>query len=58
MMKAGLTSQELVDLSDFFPTMCEASGIAVPSGLDGHSMVPMFKGEQHAREWSRSHSRR
>ena len=32
--------------------MCEAAGVKIPEGLDGHSMVPMFKGEKHARKWA------
>ena len=52
MLKSGAVRDAMIDLSDFFPTMCEAAGISSPSNLDGFSMVPMFKGEKHARKWA------
>ncbi|MGC6567235.1 MAG: sulfatase [Akkermansiaceae bacterium] len=37
---------------DFFPTFMEATGLPKPEGLDGRSLVPLFKGEkQNAREF-------
>lgn len=43
---AGTVSQDLVDMSDFLPTLCEAAGIAVPDTLpiDGHSFLPQLNG--------------
>jgi len=29
---------------DFFPTFMEATGLPIPQGLDGRSLVPLFKG--------------
>ena len=31
---------------DIFPTLCEASGLEIPSNLDGVSLLPLVKGEQ------------
>ena len=31
---------------DIFPTLCEASGLQIPSNLDGVSLLPLVKGEQ------------
>ncbi len=49
---AGKVCGNIVDLSDFLPTICEASGIAVPQGLDGRSFLPQLRGEKgNPREW-------
>lgn len=41
-IKAGKT-ESLTEHVDIFPTLCELSGIAVPEGLDGNSLVPLMK---------------
>ncbi len=51
---AGTVSRDLVDSTDFLPTMCEATGIPVPEKLaiDGRSFWPQLKGEKGTpREW-------
>lgn len=44
----GLPSGEQVDglctLADVFPTLCELSGTAAPTELDGHSLLPLVAG--------------
>lgn len=45
---AGRTSDDLVDFTDFLPTLCDAGGIAVPPELkiDGRSFLPQLRGEK------------
>jgi len=47
------TSIDLIDFSDFLPTICEAAHIGVDSlDLDGQSFLPQLQGEKGApREW-------
>ena len=50
----GLVSQDLVDTTDFFPTILEAARVPSPVGLklDGRSFLPKLRGEKsEAREW-------
>ncbi len=49
---AGRVTQEIVDFSDFLPTFCEMSGIDVPKGIDGKSLLETLKGSaaKH-RDW-------
>ncbi len=50
----GLVSHDLVDFSDFLPTMCEAAGVDVPETpqLDGQSFLPQLMGEPgNPRQW-------
>lgn len=46
-IKSGLVSDELVDFSDFLPTLCDAAGIPVPNDrpVDGRSFWSTCKGE-------------
>ena len=50
---AGKVSRDLVDFSDFPPTLCDAAGVRLPSGnVDGGSFLPQLKGEKSKpREW-------
>jgi len=51
---AGKVSQDLVDFSDFLPTLCECAGVPVPAELaiDGRSFLPQLRGEKGTpREW-------
>ncbi|MBN1417909.1 MAG: sulfatase-like hydrolase/transferase [Planctomycetes bacterium] len=51
---AGRVSRDLVDSTDFLPTICEAAGVSIPPGLalDGRSFLPQLRGERGApREW-------
>jgi arylsulfatase A len=44
----GLVLDDLVDSTDFLPTICEAAGIAVPGDwqLDGRSFLAQLRGQQ------------
>lgn len=45
---------DLIDATDFLPTICEATGTLVPEGLtlDGRSFYPQLRGEKgNPREW-------
>ncbi len=43
---------DLVDFSDFLPTVLSACGIDVPAGLDGQSFLPQLQGKKGTpREW-------
>src|SRR5262249_11806587 len=45
---------DLVDSTDFLPTICEAAGVAVPlePKIDGHSFLAQARGEKGTpREW-------
>ncbi len=51
---AGATNDDLIDSTDFLPTLCDAAGVALPDQLtlDGHSFLPQVfgqKGQPH--EW-------
>ncbi len=51
----GLVKTDLVDSTDFLPTICEAAGIEIPKGrnLDGRSFWPQLQGKSGSpREWS------
>jgi arylsulfatase A len=43
----GNVSNDLVDSTDFLPTICEAAGVTIPSDLkiDGRSFLPQLRGE-------------
>jgi len=50
----GKVSPDLVDFSDFFPTIAELTGAKLPDGvtIDGKSFASILKGEQGTpREW-------
>jgi len=51
---AGQVCGDLVDFSDFLPTLCEAADVDVPASLsiDGTSFLPQLRGETgNPREW-------
>jgi arylsulfatase A-like enzyme len=51
---AGKVSPDLVDFSDFFPTIAELAGAKLPEGvtIDGKSFASILKGEEGTpREW-------
>ena len=51
---AGVVSQDLVDSTDFLPTMLDIAGCELPSGIpiDGRSFAPQLRGETGSpREW-------
>lgn len=41
----GKVHDALVSHIDLFPTMCDVAGIAAPEWLEGHSLVPMVRGD-------------
>lgn len=50
----GKVCGDIVDFSDFLPTLCECAGVPVPQKLsiDGRSFLLQLKGEKgHPREW-------
>jgi arylsulfatase A len=50
----GQVCRDLVDFSDFLPTICEATGMSVPEALDidGRSFLAQLKGlKGNRREW-------
>ncbi len=53
-VKKGVVSHDLVDFTDFLPTLCEAAGAIVPTDLkiDGRSFLQQLRGEKgQPREW-------
>jgi arylsulfatase A len=44
-IKPGQTRGELVDFSDILPTIVSAAGAEIPANVDGHSLLPLFKGD-------------
>lgn len=51
---AGRVNTNLVDSTDFLPTICEAAGLKIPNQwtTDGKSFWPLLKGEQGSpRDW-------
>jgi arylsulfatase A len=51
---AGRVSDDLIDSTDFLPTLCAAGGAAVPAELpiDGRSFLPQLRGEKgQPRDW-------
>jgi arylsulfatase A len=53
-IRAGLVLDDLVDSTDFVPTICEAAGVSVPAlwRLDGRSFLAQLRGQPgKPREW-------
>jgi arylsulfatase A len=51
---AGRVNQELVDTTDFLPTICDATGVTAPAGpkIDGHSFHLQLLGQPgKPRQW-------
>jgi arylsulfatase A len=51
---AGKVCPDLVDMTDFLPTLCDATGVRAPEGLmfDGRSFLPQMCGQKgDPREW-------
>jgi len=42
----GKSSDSLTYLLDIYPTLCELTGVKPPSGLDGHSLAPIWRGQK------------
>ncbi len=48
----GQVSEDLVDFSDFMPTLLQAAHESAPKGIDGHSFFPQLLGRKgNPREW-------
>ncbi len=48
----GRVGDALVSQIDLFPTLCDVLGIAKPSWLQGHSLLPLIRGEKtEVRDW-------
>jgi arylsulfatase A-like enzyme len=45
-IKAGTTQKALAINPDFAPTFMEMAGLPTPADMQGHSIVPLLKGEQ------------
>ena len=45
----GVKTEAITELVDLFPTVCELAGVAVPSYMQGTSMVPLMEDPQ--RDW-------
>lgn len=53
-IKPGRVSDDLIDTTDFLPTLCEAAGIKLPEKFqpDGRSFLPQLRGEAgQPRQW-------
>ncbi|OIQ41007.1 MAG: sulfatase [Bacteroidetes bacterium MedPE-SWsnd-G1] len=51
-IKAGTTSEEMVQNLDFAQTFLEAAGIAAPNDMQGESLIPLLKGD--IEKWDRN----
>jgi arylsulfatase A len=54
-VKGGRVVDDLIDSTDFLPTMFEVAGTAAPAAvkLDGRSFAPQLRGERgNPREWT------
>ena len=55
---AGRVIDDLVDSSDFWPTIADATGVPLPKGVpsDGRSFLPQIRGQRGApRDWTFCH---
>lgn len=51
---AGAVCSDLLDMTDFLPTVCAATGASAPQSLtlDGHGFLPQLRGEKGSpRDW-------
>jgi arylsulfatase A len=49
---AGQVSDDLIDFTDFLPSLLDLAGASIPQELDGRSFVPQLKGQAgNPREW-------
>jgi len=52
-IQPGTTCDKIVSLLDIAPTFIEAAGLPQPSDMQGHSLIPLFKGKSPA-DWRQS----
>lgn len=52
-LKAGTSTDILMDVTDMLPTFCELAGVLPPLGIDGVSLAPTLfgRGDQRTREF-------
>ncbi|MFB3826656.1 MAG: sulfatase-like hydrolase/transferase [Bryobacteraceae bacterium] len=51
-VRRGAVVDDLVSLVDIFPTLMDMAGAQTPRGLDGHSLMPLLKGQRANRpDW-------
>ncbi len=48
-LKAGTSTDRILDVTDLLPTFCELAGADVPLGIDGVSIAPTLTGKGHQR---------
>ncbi|MDZ7637591.1 MAG: sulfatase [Bryobacterales bacterium] len=46
--RGGKVSDAMVSHLDLFPTICDMAGVQHPAWLEGHSMMPLIRGEKEA----------
>jgi len=52
---AGKVNRDLIDFSDFLPTVCETASVAIPTRfkIDGQSLLPQLRGMKgNPRKWT------
>ncbi len=48
-LRAGSSTDRIIDVTDLLPTFCELAGVAAPLGIDGVSLAPTLTGEGRQR---------
>jgi arylsulfatase A-like enzyme len=48
-LKAGTSTDIILDVTDLLPTFCDLAGVETPLGVDGVSMAPTLTGKGHQR---------
>jgi len=48
-LRAGTSTDRIIDVTDLLPTFCELAGIDAPLGIDGVSLAPTLTGEGRQR---------
>jgi arylsulfatase len=52
-LPAGTVQSALVSSVDLMPTLLDMMGLDIPSGVHGHSLLPLIRGEQQrVRDWA------
>jgi arylsulfatase A-like enzyme len=52
-LPTGIVESALVSSVDLMPTLLDLVGIEIPSGVHGHSLLPLVRGEQErVRDWA------
>jgi arylsulfatase A-like enzyme len=45
-ISAGVTTPEIAENIDLYPTFLELTGIELSGSIDGHSLVPLLRGQK------------